>query len=55
MGELLARLSGMPFLQSGMFRGGELTVKPFGLGDLAEYVAGLCLGLTDSNAKASRP
>jgi aminoglycoside phosphotransferase (APT) family kinase protein len=46
LGELLARLSGMPFLRAGMFRGGELTVEPFGLGDLAEYVAGLNLGLS---------
>ncbi|NIK60241.1 phosphotransferase family protein [Kribbella shirazensis] len=47
LGELLARLSGMPFLQSGMFRDGELGVEPFGLGDLTEYVAGLRLGFTD--------
>ena len=47
LGELLARLSGMPFLKAGMFRGGELTVEPFGFGDLAEYVAGLRLGLDD--------
>ncbi len=47
LGELLARLSGMPFLQSGMFRGGELTVEPFGFGDLADYVAGLRLGFDD--------
>jgi aminoglycoside phosphotransferase (APT) family kinase protein len=47
LGELLARLSGMPFLRSGMFRGGELTVEPFGFGDLAEYVAGLRLGFDD--------
>ncbi|MFC9692771.1 phosphotransferase family protein [Kribbella sp. NPDC056951] len=41
LGELLARLSGMPFLTAGMFRGGELTVEPFGPGDLEEYAAGL--------------
>jgi aminoglycoside phosphotransferase (APT) family kinase protein len=45
LGELLARLSGMPFLQAGMFRGGELAVEPFGLGDLEQYAAGLRLGL----------
>jgi aminoglycoside phosphotransferase (APT) family kinase protein len=45
LGEVLARLSGMPFLQSGMFRGGELAVEPFGLGDLEQYAAGLSLGL----------
>ncbi|MGW7679762.1 phosphotransferase family protein [Kribbella sp. NPDC054772] len=47
LGELLARLSGMPFLQAGMFRGSELSVEPFGLGDLTEYVAGLNLNLGD--------
>jgi len=47
LGELLARLSGMPFLKAGMFRGGELMVEPFGFGDLAEYVAGLRLGFDD--------
>ncbi|MGZ0146441.1 phosphotransferase family protein [Kribbella sp. WER1] len=50
LGELLARLSGMPFLRPGMFRDDELTVEPFGLGDLAEYVAGLGLGLADGFA-----
>ncbi|MFG1908243.1 phosphotransferase family protein [Kribbella sp. NPDC048928] len=48
LGELLARLSGMPFLRPGMFRDDDLGVEPFGLGDLAEYVAGLRLGLTDA-------
>jgi aminoglycoside phosphotransferase (APT) family kinase protein len=51
LGELLARLSGMPFLHAGMFRDGELTVEPFGSGDLAEYVAGLTLDLGDGFAK----
>jgi aminoglycoside phosphotransferase (APT) family kinase protein len=45
LGELLARLSGMPFLKAGMFRDGDLTVEPFGLGDLQQYVAGLGLGV----------
>jgi aminoglycoside phosphotransferase (APT) family kinase protein len=45
LGELLARLSGMPFLRSGMFRDADLGIEPFGLGDLAEYVAGLNLDL----------
>jgi aminoglycoside phosphotransferase (APT) family kinase protein len=48
LGELLARLGGMPFLRPGMFRDDDLAVEPFGLGDLAEYVAGLRLGLTDA-------
>ncbi|HEY3559502.1 MAG TPA: phosphotransferase [Kribbella sp.] len=46
LGELLARLSGMPFLKPGMFRDDALTVEPFGLGDLTEYVDGLELGFT---------
>lgn len=50
LGELLARLSGMPFLRPGMFRDDELGVEPFGTGDLGEYVAGLRLGLADGFA-----
>ncbi|HZX07248.1 aminoglycoside phosphotransferase family protein, partial [Kribbella sp.] len=50
LGELLTRLSGMPFLRPGMFRDDELAVEPFGLGDLSEYVAGLELGLDDGFA-----
>ncbi|TDD59195.1 aminoglycoside phosphotransferase family protein [Kribbella antibiotica] len=41
LGELLVRLSGMPFLTVGMFRGGDLTVEPLGSADLEEYAAGL--------------
>jgi len=41
LGELLAALSGMPYLQAGMFRGGELAVEPFGGGDLEQFAAGL--------------
>jgi aminoglycoside phosphotransferase (APT) family kinase protein len=37
LGELLVRLSGMPFLTSGMFRGGELGIEPFGLGELGDF------------------
>ncbi|MGW1340870.1 phosphotransferase family protein [Kribbella sp. NPDC002412] len=44
LGELLVRLSGMPFLTFGMFRGGELAVEPFGSGDLEEYFDSLDLG-----------
>ncbi|WP_427894182.1 phosphotransferase family protein [Kribbella sp. GL6] len=50
LGELLARLSGMPFLRPGMFRDDELGVEPFGTGDLTEYVAGLGLELGDGFA-----
>ncbi|MEV5964332.1 phosphotransferase [Kribbella sp. NPDC051952] len=46
LGELLVRLSGMPFLTFGMFRDGELVIEPFGMGDLEQYVAGLDLGLS---------
>ncbi len=41
LGELLARLSGMPFLTAGMFRGGDLVIEPLGAADLEEYAAGL--------------
>jgi aminoglycoside phosphotransferase (APT) family kinase protein len=46
LGELLVRLSGMPFLSFGMFCDGELAIEPFGMGDLARYVEGLDLGLS---------
>lgn len=44
LGELLVRLSGMPFLTAGEFRGGELAIEPFGFGELPEYFEGLELG-----------
>ncbi|WP_344232036.1 phosphotransferase family protein [Kribbella hippodromi] len=47
LGELLARLSGMPFLRTGMFRDGELGIEPFDLGDLSEYSAGQVLGFDE--------
>ncbi|WP_433168608.1 phosphotransferase family protein [Kribbella sp. CA-247076] len=47
LGELLARLSGMPFLTAGMFRDGDLTIEPFGLGDLESYADGLDLGFDE--------
>ncbi|NEA32991.1 phosphotransferase [Streptomyces sp. SID13031] len=37
LGELLVRLSGMPFLTFGDFAGRELAIEPFGVGDLAEF------------------
>lgn len=55
LGELLARLSGMPFLTAGMFRGGDLVIEPFGKADLEEYAAGLGVvrgGLTEVYAEA---
>ncbi|MDX3000442.1 phosphotransferase [Kribbella solani] len=44
LGELLACLSGMPFLRTGMFRDSDLVIEPFDLGDLSEYSAGQVLG-----------
>jgi aminoglycoside phosphotransferase (APT) family kinase protein len=37
LGELLVRLSGMPFLSFGDFVGRELAIEPFGVGDLEEF------------------
>ena len=51
LGELLVRLSGMPFLTFGMFRDGELAIEPFGMGDLERYVAGLDLGLSPEQSE----
>lgn len=52
LGELLVRLSGMPFLTFGMFRDGDLAIEPFGFGDLSAYAAGLELGLDLEDALA---
>ena len=51
LGELLAGLSGMPFLTFGMFRGGQLAIEPFPLGDLEQYVADLDLGFSPEQAE----
>lgn len=51
LGELLVRLSGMPFLTFGMFRDGDLSVEPFGLGDLEQYAGSLDLGLDAQQAE----
>lgn len=37
LGELLVRLSGMPFLTAGEFTGRELGIAPFGPGDLRQW------------------
>jgi aminoglycoside phosphotransferase (APT) family kinase protein len=37
LGELLVRLSGMPFLSFGQFVGRELTIEPFGAGGLEQW------------------
>ena len=47
LGELLVRLSGMPFLTFGEFRGGELAIEPFaalGYGELQGYFESMDLG-----------
>ena len=45
LGELLARLSGMPFRSFGLFRDGDLAIEPL-RGDLEQYVDSLDLGMT---------
>jgi aminoglycoside phosphotransferase (APT) family kinase protein len=45
LGEVLLRLSGMPFRTFGMFRDGELGTEPLA-GDLEQYVDSLDLGLS---------
>jgi Ser/Thr protein kinase RdoA (MazF antagonist) len=45
LGELLARLSGMPFRSFGLFRDGDLGIEPL-RGDLEQYLGSLDLGLT---------
>ncbi|WBQ02373.1 phosphotransferase family protein [Kribbella sp. CA-293567] len=37
LGELLVLLSGMPFLSFGDFTGRELAIRPFGVGELADF------------------
>jgi aminoglycoside phosphotransferase (APT) family kinase protein len=44
LGEILARLSGMPLLTFGLFRDGDLTIEPL-RGDLLQYFETLDLGL----------
>ncbi|WP_328999067.1 phosphotransferase family protein [Kribbella sp. NBC_00709] len=45
LGELLTRLSGMPFRSFGLFRDGDLGIEPL-RGDLDQYVDSLDLGMT---------
>ncbi|MFG1813108.1 phosphotransferase family protein [Kribbella sp. NPDC049174] len=54
LGELLVRLSGMPFLTFGMFRDGELAVEPFGFGDLEGFFEGLDLGFDQKHQEGFR-
>ncbi|TCO23308.1 aminoglycoside phosphotransferase (APT) family kinase protein [Kribbella steppae] len=44
LGELLVRLSGMPFLTFGEFRDGDLAIEPFGFGDLEAFFQSRDLG-----------
>jgi aminoglycoside phosphotransferase (APT) family kinase protein len=48
LGELLVRLSGMPFLAFGDFAGRELAIEPFGLGGLEDFFSSRAeaIGLT---------
>jgi Ser/Thr protein kinase RdoA (MazF antagonist) len=45
LGELLARLSGMPFRSFGLFRDGDLAIEPL-RGDVDQYLDSLDLGMT---------
>ncbi|MFI7060994.1 phosphotransferase family protein [Kribbella sp. NPDC050124] len=54
LGELLVRLSGMPFLTFGMFRGSDLAVEPFGSGDLEAYFDSLDLGFDQERVAGFR-
>lgn len=54
LGELLVRLSGMPFLTFGMFRDGELAIEPFGFGDLETYFEGCELGFDEKQVEGFR-
>ncbi|MFI6680322.1 phosphotransferase family protein [Kribbella sp. NPDC050470] len=54
LGELLVRLSGMPFVTFGMFRGGQLAVEPFGSGDLEAYFESFDLGFSQQQVAGFR-
>lgn len=55
LGELLARLSGMPFLGPGTFEGSDLTVRPFEAGDLRDWYAEQAPPLTAEQADRLAP
>ncbi|MDX6247096.1 MAG: hypothetical protein QOF10_456 [Kribbellaceae bacterium] len=54
LGDLLVRLSGMPFLEFGEFRGRELTIEPFDAGGLTQWFNKYVedLGLTRDQASS---
>ncbi len=54
LGELLVRLSGMPFLTFGMFRDGALAVEPFGFGDLEGFFESRDLGFDQKQVEGFR-
>jgi aminoglycoside phosphotransferase (APT) family kinase protein len=54
LGELLVRLSGMPFLTFGDFRGGDLTIESFGFGDLEAFFEGRDLGFDEQQVEGFR-
>lgn len=50
LGDLLSRLSGMPFLESGLFDGSDLTVRPFPPADLRQWYTANAPSLSDRQA-----
>lgn len=54
LGELLVRLSGMPFLTFGDFVGRELAIEPFGAGDLWEFFESYAAEIGLSREQAGR-
>lgn len=54
LGELLVRLSGMPFLTFGDFTGRELGISPFGVGGLGEFFASHAAGIGMTPSQAAR-
>jgi aminoglycoside phosphotransferase (APT) family kinase protein len=54
LGELLVRLSGMPFLTFGTFRDGDLAIEPFGFGDLEAFFEGQDLGFDQKQIERFR-
>jgi aminoglycoside phosphotransferase (APT) family kinase protein len=54
LGEILVRLSGMPFLTSGRFTGRDLTIEPFGAGDLGQWFDAHAAEIALTPAQADR-
>jgi aminoglycoside phosphotransferase (APT) family kinase protein len=54
LGELLVRLSGMPFLTFGSFKDSELMIEPFGFGDLEAFFDSRDLGFDQKQVEGFR-